>query len=154
MSLSYSETDARFLVCLLVLTSFLISPAASLSGADFQGSTHLLDFDFEPIRYATSESSTAIDAVNRKLARGQESFAFTEKQGYLNSVLSALDISPSSQVLVYAKSSAQRDFIGPNNPRAIYFNDDVYVGYIPGAPVLELTASDPRLGTIFYTLDH
>ena len=132
--------------CLLML-------GLRLSGADFQGSTHLLDFDFPPIRYSSSASSTAIDSLNQDLVNGRATLHRSESRGYLDAVLESLDISPSSQVLVYAKSSAQRSFIGPRTPRAIYFNDELYVGYIPGAPLLELTASDPRLGTVFYTLD-
>ena len=38
------------------------------------------------------------------------------------------------------------------NPRALYFNDRVVVGYIPGAPMLELASHDPRQGVIFQTL--
>jgi hypothetical protein len=42
---------------------------------------------------------------------------------------------------------------GPSNPRAIYFNDVVTVGYIRGAPLLEITVQDPRQGTLFYTIE-
>ena len=40
----------------------------------------------------------------------------------------------------------------PENPRALYFNDRVVVGYIPGAPVIELASHDPSQGVIFQTL--
>jgi hypothetical protein len=43
--------------------------------------------------------------------------------------------------------------ISPSNPRALYFNDSVYVGYVPGSSILELAANDPDLGAVFYTLD-
>ena len=42
--------------------------------------------------------------------------------------------------------------ISPQTPRAIYFNDDVYVGWIPGAELLELSSVDPKQGAMFYTL--
>ena len=38
------------------------------------------------------------------------------------------------------------------NPRAIYFNDEVSVGYIRGAGMLEIVAQDARLGSIFYVV--
>ncbi len=36
---------------------------------------------------------------------------------------------------------------------AIVFNEDVYVGYIPHAPMMEISAVDPKLGGVFYPLD-
>jgi hypothetical protein len=42
--------------------------------------------------------------------------------------------------------------ISPKTPRAIYFNDDVYVGYCQNGEVLEISAADAKLGTAFYTL--
>jgi hypothetical protein len=75
------------------------------------------------------------------------------QRGYLDSLLRELKISPSSQALVFSRTSFQRDRISPTRPRAIYFNDDTYVGYVPGGDVIEIASSDPRLGTTFYTLD-
>ena len=56
-------------------------------------------------------------------------------------------------MLVFSKTSFQAARIGPKNPRAIFFNDTVSVGWVRGGEVLEFAAQDPRLGTIFYTLD-
>src|SRR5262249_30748978 len=36
---------------------------------------------------------------------------------------------------------------------AIYFNDDVYVGFVQGGDVLEFSAADPDLGGTFYLMD-
>ncbi|MFT5129075.1 MAG: hypothetical protein ACI8W8_002695 [Rhodothermales bacterium] len=74
------------------------------------------------------------------------------RHGYLPAVLKALDIDVSSQVLVFSKTSLQFRLISPRTPRVIYFNDRVYVGTIPGAPVLEFIAHDAERGAIFYTL--
>jgi hypothetical protein len=136
--------------CILALAASLLSP---LLAADFQGSSHLLDFELDPIRYSKAASKTMVDVLAASIEEGRQIVPYSETGGYLQGLLESLDISTTSQVLVFSKSSAQRDHINPRNPRAIYFNDDVYVGYIPGAPSLELTASDPRLGTVFYTLD-
>jgi hypothetical protein len=68
--------------------------------------------------------------------------------------LQALDIDASSQVLVFSKSSLKQRFITPANPRALYFNDDVYVGFVPGSRSLEIAAMDPQQGAVFFDLDN
>jgi len=47
----------------------------------------------------------------------------------------------------------QIPYIGPRTPRAIYFNDSVYVGMVVGSPIIELIGVDPQLGCVFYTLE-
>ncbi len=42
--------------------------------------------------------------------------------------------------------------ISPRVPRALYFNDKVFVGWVKGGDVVELASVDPRQGVIFYTL--
>ena len=76
-----------------------------------------------------------------------------DRQGYLRSVLEQLNVPVSSQVLVFSKTSFQRTRIAPDTPRAIYFNDDVYVGFVQGSDVLEFSAVDPELGGTFYLLE-
>jgi hypothetical protein len=68
-------------------------------------------------------------------------------------VLDALKVPVESQMLVFSKTSLQRQCISPRTPRAIYFNDDVYIGYSNSGDVLEISTADPQLGTVFYTLD-
>jgi hypothetical protein len=89
------------------------------------------------------------DVVTRVAASG---LRFDGKQGYLRSVLAALDIPIESQVLVFSKTGIQHAYTNPQNPRALYFNDHVIVGYIPNAPFLEIASHDPRQGVIFYVL--
>ena len=45
------------------------------------------------------------------------------------------------------------DHIAPWSPRAVYFNDDVYVGWVQGGPIMEIASVDPKLGAVFYTVD-
>jgi hypothetical protein len=71
--------------------------------------------------------------------------------GYLASLLGYLGINPDSQGLVFSKSSSQAAKISPRNPRAIYFNDEVAVGYVRGNVTMEIAAVDPVRGPIFYT---
>ena len=104
------------------------------------------------IKYSTSDSNTAVDALNRKLADGSAKLEFDGKTGYLKSVLDLLKIPVESQVLVYTQTSQQSSHITMTNPRAIYFNDEVSVGYIRGAGLLEIVAQDAALGSIFYVV--
>jgi hypothetical protein len=73
--------------------------------------------------------------------------------GYLPALLKALDVPVASQVLVFSKTSFQAVRIFPHNPRALYFNDVVSVGHVRGGDILELAATDPDVGVVFYTLD-
>ena len=68
-------------------------------------------------------------------------------------MLRELQVPESSQVLVFSKTSFQATRISPRMPRALYFNDQVAVGYVRGGDVVEFTAVDPVGGVIFYTLD-
>jgi len=73
--------------------------------------------------------------------------------GYLPSLLEHLGINPDSQALVFSKTSFQAEKISPRNPRAIYFTDDAAVGWVRGSDSLEVAATDPQRGTVFYTLN-
>jgi hypothetical protein len=104
------------------------------------------------IAYGRGIIDTPVARLNERLAAGTATLPFDAATGYLAATLEALDISPASQVLVFSPTSFQASRINQQNPRAIYFNDTVAVGWIRGADLLELTAQDPRHGTIFYTL--
>ena len=104
------------------------------------------------IKYLTADTGTVVDRMNAKLRDGAAKLVFDEKSGYLKSVLELLDVPVESQVLVYTQTSLQAQHIKMNNPRAIYFNDTVSVGYIRGAGLIEVTAQDPNMGSIFYAV--
>lgn len=104
---------------------------------------------------ASPEVSTTSDPVARlqaKIASGEVTLAFDEARGYLPSLLAALGIPASSQGLVFSKTSLQVDRIAPWSPRAVYFSDDVYVGWVQQGPIMEIAAVDPTEGPVFYTL--
>ena len=96
-------------------------------------------------------SLDAVARLQRKLDSGEVTLGFDADRGYLASLLKNLDIPVSSQLLVFSKSSAQMSGISPSRPRAIYFNDEVYVGWVQEG-ALELAAVDPASGPFFYTL--
>lgn len=126
----------------------------AVSGADFQGSTHLVPFEEDNIQYGKTAATGPIQKLQERLEAGQATLEWDERFGYLRSILGALKVPEASQMLVFSKTSFQRDRISPANPRAIYFNEDVYVGYVPGSPVLEFSMADPKLGGVFYTVDN
>lgn len=105
------------------------------------------------IGYYTTPTHDVVAALNRTLEDGSAQVAFDEQTGYLRSVLDALHVPVESQMLVMSKTGVQGLYTSPANPRAIYFNDAVTVGYIRGAPLLELAVQDPRQGVVFYAID-
>ena len=105
------------------------------------------------IEYASRSTADPIVELNRRIDEGTARITFDEGTGYLRSVLDALNLPIESQMLVMSKTGVQGLYTGPENPRAIFFNDDVTVGYIRGAPLLEFAVYDPQQGVIFYTID-
>jgi len=111
------------------------------------------DLDREPLNYTKTADDNVITRLQARLDKGDASLQFEPKLGYLASVLKALEVPQSSQCLVFSKTSLQRHRISPRTPRALYFNDDVFIGYCHLGNVMEVTAVDPKLGAVFYTLD-
>jgi hypothetical protein len=105
------------------------------------------------IAYQTRPVSDPVARLDARLARGETTLTFDPASGYLRSALSELDVPLASQLLVYSKTSFQAPRIGPSNPRALYFNDTLAVGWVRGGEVLEFASQDPSQGTVFYTLD-
>ena len=104
------------------------------------------------IDYRGSALNDPVTVLQRALSSGRTTIEFETGLGFLRSVLAQLDVPVESQVLLFSKTGIQHPFTNPENPRALYFNDRVVVGYIPGAPFLELASHDPRQGVIFQTL--
>lgn len=103
-------------------------------------------------RYEATEPADAVAALQKRLDRGQAQLTYEERRGYLESALRLLHVPPSSQALVFSKTSFQAPRISPQAPRAVYFNDDVYIGWVQDGDVLEVSAVDPQLGAVFYVL--
>ena len=111
------------------------------------------DFDREPILYRDTAPTNPISKLQNDLKSGKKVLDYNDTRGYLASLLKALDVPQDSQTLVFSKTSLQRERISADSPRALYFNDDVYIGYCQNGEVLEISVADPNLGTVFYTLD-
>ncbi len=106
-----------------------------------------------PIRYRESKPEDAVARLEGRLERGEARLWYDPKSGYLTAVLRGLGISPSSQTLVFSKTSVQHPHISTRHPRALYFGDETYVGWVDGGAFLEITVMDPKLGAVFYTVE-
>ncbi len=111
------------------------------------------DIEREPVHYSTATPRNAITRLQQRIAEGTARLDYESEHGYLRSVLRELGVPESSQVLVFSKTSLQRERIAPKTPRAIYFNDEVMVGFCLRGRVIELSAADEAVGTAFYTID-
>jgi hypothetical protein len=104
------------------------------------------------IAYATGAPADRIAKLQASIDSGAVTLQFDEQRGYLPSLLRALEIPVSSQGLVFSRTSLQVDRIAPWTPRAVYFSDDAYVGWVQEGPIMEIATVDPALGAVFYTL--
>ena len=111
------------------------------------------DTEYEAIQYSSSTPTDAVAQLQQKIDAGEVELQFDAGSGYLASLLDQLKISVASQMLVFSKTSFQTGLISSRTPRAIYFNDDVYVAWVQDSPVLEISSLDPDLGPVFYALD-
>jgi hypothetical protein len=128
--------------------------AAASSVAVQQGRDAFIGSINDPaIDYLHAPLTDPVSRLASAIEDGKTSLTFDAATGYLASVLQQLDVPVESQVLVTSQTSLQAPMISRSNPRALYFNDSVAVGWVRGAPVLELASQDPRQGTIFYRLD-
>ncbi len=113
-----------------------------------------LPLDHKAIQYFETRTTDPVALLQDRLDKGEVKLAYAEGGlGYLPSLLKLLDLNVDSQLLVFAQTSAQSRRISPRRPRAIYFNDNVSVGFVQDGEVLELASLDPKQGVILYTLD-
>lgn len=110
-----------------------------------------VDIEASPINYSKSADVNPVRELITRLDSGEANLDYDHSKGYLRSLLNELHIPVESQALVFSKTSMQVQYISRRNPRAIYFNDDVYVAWVRGSSLIEISAADPNLGAAFYT---
>ncbi|MBF8300257.1 MAG: hypothetical protein HW394_627 [Acidobacteria bacterium] len=130
-----------------VLGSVWAPVDAQRAGA-FRGSP-----DDPAIGYSTAPLNNAVVEVNKQLQDGAVQLTFDGRSGFLRSALEALRIPVDSQLLVFSRTSLQGRQISEQNPRALFFNDRVALGWVRGGDVLEVAAHDESAGVAFYTLE-
>jgi hypothetical protein len=133
-------------VCFLATVLALVGPAQE----------YLPDLDLEhpAIDYFDRPSDDPIARLVARLEAGEIRIEpGNDELGYLPSLLEHLGVRIDSQALVFSKTSFQAPKISPDNPRAIYFSDDVAIAFVRGSDAIEIAAIDPKLGPVFYTAD-
>ena len=125
---------------------------AAWASAQTLGETALIPIDHPSIQYDTRPVDDRVTRLARDLASGKLHLS-PSANGPLPGLLQALGVNPDSQTLVFSKTSFQAARIDPRNPRALYFSDDVMVGFVRGSDLLELAALDPKQGFVFYSFN-
>jgi hypothetical protein len=145
-----SRPSIPFLLTASLAGLFAGTPAwiSAQRGGMFQGSS-----EDPAIAYSTAKLSNSVSMINEKLRDGSIHLAFEGRSGYLRSALNALDIPIDSQALVFSKTSFQQKRISESNPRALFFNDRVALGWVRDGEIIEVAAHDARQGMVFYTLE-
>jgi hypothetical protein len=129
-----------------ILTLLLLISCAS-AGADFPA------FDQPPHDYWTRQLADRFTRLKAEMEAGRLLLdRGAGEKAFLISLLRALEVPATSQMLLFSTTSLQLRLITPANPRALYFNEDTYVGYIPGGKI-EIASVDPDLGCIYYIAD-
>ncbi len=103
-------------------------------------------------KYWTRPLSDPFSKLIPDFESGKIQLDYQSEKSFVTSLLKALDIPASSQMLVFSTTSLQLSKISPRNPRALYFNDDLYLGFVPDGKI-EIISIDPQLGGIFYIFD-
>lgn len=109
------------------------------------------EYELPPVSYSTAKPQDPVARLLRRIAAREVVFGGSD-QAILRAVLRELEIPPESQVVVFSRTSLQARLIRPSNPRALYFSDSAYVGYVPDG-LIEVAAIDPQLGPVFYAFD-
>ena len=151
-------TALRPFVVLLVSAIGALANTASAASARDSASTapaqpvQVYETDYPFIDYSGRPVHNEIVRLQQRIDSGEVRLNYSTAHGYLESLLSVLNISRSSQALVFSKTSLQIDAISPQTPRAIYFNDDTYIGWIANSELLEIVTMDADRGPVFYSL--
>lgn len=131
----------------------LMRVGAILLGSLAAAGQSVEDSQHEAIQYTKTSANDPVARLQKRIDSGEVKLSYYGRHGYLRSVLEALKVPLSSQMLVFSKTSFQHERISPGAPRALYFNDDVYIGWVQNGPVLEVATTDPQLGAVFYVLE-
>lgn len=132
------------LVCTLVWGTSLLASLTAVAQYDINEA---------PILYKKQEPTDRVAQLVKEIESGKRTLEWDQEHGWLPDLLDALEIPKSSQTLVFSKTSLQSRKINPTSARALYFNEDVYLGFVHKGDFLEFAAVDPVQGAIFYTLD-
>jgi hypothetical protein len=109
-------------------------------------------WDLPPLHYSDTASTDPVAKLAAELAKGERKIEGVTPLDRLRFVLKLLNVPEESQMLVFSKTSKQNALINPGNPRCIFFNENSYVGYVPGGS-MEVITHDPLLGSVYYLIE-
>jgi len=143
--------DSIFVIRHLVLLLALIAVSPFSASAQ---SFDLFPIRQQPVDYFGEATRNPLAEFDARLEAGEVRLSYREGSplGYLPSLLTALGIPVESQVLTFSAAARNAQLVSAERPRALYFNDDIYVGYVPGSPEIELATYDEDKGIVFFTL--
>ena len=124
----------------------LIASGLATSAADYR------DFDQPPHDYWKQTPKDRFSRWMTNVQSGRVELDYSGEKAFVASVLKSLDIPVTSQMLLFSTTSLQLSLISPRTPRALFFNEDVYLGYVVNGKI-EIVSVDPNLGAIFYIFD-
>jgi hypothetical protein len=130
--------------------NFLSGAVAVLLGGPLMAQAFDPIYERAPIHYHETEPDTKLTRFF-KTAKDNPVLCNGTHREVLAEVLEKLEVPVESQVLVFSKTSAQNSRIAPETPRAIYFSDDLYLGWVQGGE-MEAASFDPRLGMVFHLI--
>jgi len=128
---------------LLIIFSALVSTVCLLPAQSFN------EYGQSPHNYWSSELEDPMSELLERVRKGEINLDESPGMPLVRRLLKELQIAESSQILVFSRTSLQRGAVSPTNPRAIYFNDEVYLGWMPNGRI-EIASSDPEKGFIFF----
>jgi len=130
--------------------NFLFGAVAILLGGPWMAQAFDPIYERAPIHYHETEPDTKLTRFF-KTAKDNPVLCNGTHREVLAELLEKLEVPVESQVLVFSKTSAQNSRIAPETPRAIYFSDDLYLGWVQGGE-MEAASFDPRLGMVFHLI--
>jgi hypothetical protein len=141
-----------FYAVLLACVAFICAVAASRAQDEGVLSGTFTDWSRHPaIGYDSRPSHDPVAELSRRIGAGQVTLTLNGPSGFLRSVLDALQVPVESQIMIFNPDSVQARRINSKNPRSLFFNDRVAVGWVRGG-FIELAAQDPTQGVVFYRL--
>lgn len=135
----------------VVAASMAITVTPLIATSSEAGPRRSDERSLDAIGYFTKTPTNKVERLHAAIAAGKNPLTYDARFGYLPSLLRTLGINASTQTMVFSKTSLQIAHISPSSPRALYFSDDIYIGYVQGSDIVEVSVADPVLGGIFYT---
>src|SRR5437016_3640892 len=142
-----------FYAVLLACAAFVCALAGSRAAEEGALSGTFTDWSHHPaIAYSAAASHDVISELSEQIRDGKVSLKREGTSGYLRSVLDALHVPLESQIMIFNPDSVQGRRISATNPRSLFFNDRVAVGWVRGG-FIEIAAQSPSQGVVFYTVE-